>query len=140
MSGNSGDDSGISFMPYLSEQALARLYAKSKVVVVTSLREGFGLPIIESFGFGVPVITSNVDPMREVAGCAAVLVDPTNVSEIGDAMRSILSDPELARSLSWTKGTAGPRTSPSARVAELHLQVYQGQPVDTGAETVAAGT
>jgi alpha-1,3-rhamnosyl/mannosyltransferase len=59
----------------------------------TSLYEGFGLPIIEAFASEAPVITSNCTSMPEVAGNAAILVDPNNQAEITDAMNIIIQSP-----------------------------------------------
>ncbi len=60
-----------------------------------SLYEGFGLPIIEAQAYGVPVITSNCSSMPEVAGDAAILVDPLNVAEISNALYRIATDNKL---------------------------------------------
>ena len=64
-------------------------------MVYVSYFEGFGVPIVESFQSGVPVITSNVTSMPEVAGDAAILVNPFDVNEIAQAMLNIFQDPEL---------------------------------------------
>ena len=102
---------------------LAALYAGSACVVATSLQEGFGLPIIEGFGFGVPVITSAIDPMAEVAGDAALLVDPCSIGDIADAIVSVVSDPALARSL-VARGRVRMGVFASARVAERMIDIY----------------
>lgn len=117
-------DEAIEYLPRISDQELAGLYARSACIVATSLQEGFGLPIIEGFGFGAPVITSNVDPMREVAGDAALLVDPYSVPDIARAMVSTISDPVLARDL-VAKGRARLELFGSARVAEQMLEAYR---------------
>ena len=65
-----------------------------------SLYEGFGLPIVESMSFGKPVITSDVSSMPEVAGSAALLVDPLNVFDISEKMYALLNDRDLHRRLS----------------------------------------
>ena len=107
----------------MTDQELATLYSESACVVATSLEEGFCLPIIEGFGFGVPVITSNVDPMKEIAGAAAILVNPTSVAEIGRAMASAVADAALARSL-VERGHDRMREFSSIRVAEQMIGVY----------------
>lgn len=116
-------ETSIQFLPRMTDQELAMLYAGSACVVATSLEEGFCLPIIEGFGFGVPVITSNVDPMREIAGDAAILVDPTSVAEIGHAMTSVVADTALARSL-VERGRDRMQEFSSVRVAEQMIEVY----------------
>jgi glycosyltransferase involved in cell wall biosynthesis len=119
-----GEDSDIIFLARQTDDELALLYASSRVVVAASITEGFGLPIIESFGFGTPVIASDKDPMREVAGDAALLVDPTDVAAIGDAIARVLLDPELARSL-VEKGHVRARDFASGHIAQLHLEAYR---------------
>ncbi len=69
-------------------------------LVFTSLYEGFGLPIIEAFSTGTPVITSNCSSMPEVAGNAAILVDPANVREIAEAIIKLCCDAETRAVLS----------------------------------------
>jgi glycosyltransferase involved in cell wall biosynthesis len=117
------DEDTIQFLPRVSDEELAALYAGSSCVLATSLEEGFGLPIIEGFGFGIPVITSDLDPMREVAGGAAVLVNPRNGAEIGSAVASILSNAALARTL-VEKGRARMETFSSAHMAAQMDEVY----------------
>jgi glycosyltransferase involved in cell wall biosynthesis len=68
---------------------LASLYRRAKALVFASLYEGFGLPILEAFYHGCLVITSRVSSMPEVAGDAAVLVDPYDVAGITVAMQSL---------------------------------------------------
>lgn len=108
----------------LPETELSILYAESSCIVVASLEEGFGLLIIEAFGLGVPVITSNIDPMQEVAGDAALLVDPYNVSEISKAMVAVLTDPALAQSLA-AKGSQRLGAFSSKNVGDQILDVYR---------------
>ena len=64
-----------------------------------SLFEGFGIPILEAFAAEVPVITSNVSSMPEVAGEAALLVDPKSTDDIARAMSRLVTDPQLAKTL-----------------------------------------
>ena len=94
-----GSDPAIHYLPRISDSELARLYTESACVVSASLQEGFGLPIIEGFGFGTPVIASDVDPMREIAGGAALLVDPYDVEALKQAMVSVLTDAALTETL-----------------------------------------
>ena len=117
-------DRGVEFLPRLSDQALGQLYAGASCIVAASLVEGFGLPIIEGFGFGAPVITSNIDPMREIAGEAAVLVDPTDVGAMTQAMVQVLGDPHLAEQL-VARGHKRLRSFSSELVAAKMLEVYR---------------
>ena len=74
---------------------LVNLIRGATAVVFPSLYEGFGLPILESMVCGTPVITSNVGSMKEIAGDAALLVDPYNTREIKEAIAAIVSNSSL---------------------------------------------
>lgn len=89
----------MSFAGRLTEPDLAALYRGASVVLFPSLYEGFGLPIVEGFASGVPVVTSNVTSMPEVAAGAAVLVDPTNVDDIRDGLSRAYHDEPLRQAL-----------------------------------------
>ncbi len=121
---NTVGDSSIHYMPRLTDAEMATLYQESSCVVVVSLQEGFGLPIIEGFGFGSPVITSDLDPMREIAADAAMLVDPLDVDAIAGAMIAVLSEASLAEAL-VAKGQARLGAFSSAQIAEQMIEIYQ---------------
>lgn len=91
--------SGDLVMPaYLNGPDLEGLYALAMLVVFVSRYEGFGLPVLEAMVRGVPVITSSVSSLPEVAGEAAVLVDPGDPRSIAAAIKRLLADPaERAR-------------------------------------------
>jgi glycosyltransferase involved in cell wall biosynthesis len=120
---NISRDPKIDFLPRLSDAELGKLYSDAIAVVATSLQEGFGLPIIEAFGFNTPVITSNVDPMREIAADAAILVNPFSSTEIASAMTTIANDPVRAETL-VREGRIRLKDFSSARVGEQILSVY----------------
>lgn len=75
-------------------EELPRYIGSAEALCYVSLFEGFGIPILEGFEAGVPVITSNVSSMPEVAGDAAILADPSDHHSIGEAMTRIASDPD----------------------------------------------
>ena len=87
------------FTGHLERSELSKLMGAATALTYVSLFEGFGIPIVEAMNANVPVITSNVSSMPEVAGEAALLVDPTNVSSIAGAMRSIATDEGLRQKL-----------------------------------------
>jgi len=88
--------SDIIFTGYLSTTEMNYVVSSALALVYPSLFEGFGIPIVEGFAAHVPVITSNVTSMPEVAGDAALLVNPLSVTEIANAMEKIAMD-ELLR-------------------------------------------
>jgi alpha-1,3-rhamnosyl/mannosyltransferase len=85
----------VRWLERVPETDLRALYQAASVFVFPSLYEGFGLPVLEAFASGVPVITSNVTSLPEVAGDAALLVDPMRVDAIAEAMRRVVEDPSL---------------------------------------------
>ena len=87
------------FTGRLPIEDLAALTASALACTYVSYFEGFGVPIIESMKAGVPVITSNVTSMPEVAAGAALLIDPFNHQSIASAMASIYRDEQLRKRL-----------------------------------------
>ncbi|MEK7580229.1 MAG: glycosyltransferase family 1 protein [Patescibacteria group bacterium] len=85
---------------YINPEDLDPLFQGAKFFIFPSLYEGFGLPILEAMADGIPVITSNISSMPEIAKGRAILVDPLNVSEIAQAMSDLLTDAHLWRDLS----------------------------------------
>ena len=90
----------IEFKGFVSDEELARLMRGALAFVYPSLYEGFGLPVLEAMAQGIPVLTSDVGATREVAGDAALLVDPVSTSSIRDGLVRLLSDEALRRELS----------------------------------------
>ncbi|MCA0430413.1 MAG: glycosyltransferase family 4 protein [Bacteroidetes bacterium] len=89
----------IIFTGRLSNTDLANILSSAEALVYIPLFEGFGIPLIEAMECEVPVICSNVTSLPEVAGNAAVLVNPLNVNDISDAMCKIVNEPNLKQSL-----------------------------------------
>lgn len=83
----------------VSDQILATLYSRARIFLFPSLYEGFGLPILEAFHFGTPVLTSNNSGMAEVAGNAAILVDPLEVESIQNGITELLDENTAAEKL-----------------------------------------
>lgn len=83
----------------VSDRELVALYARCDVFVYPSLYEGFGLPVLEAMSLGAPVVTSNTSAIPEVAGDAAVLVDPLRVEELADGIWAVIAQPGLAADL-----------------------------------------
>lgn len=83
------------FSGRVSEKALAGLYRGALCLFFPSFYEGFGLPIVEAFASGTPVISSTVTSLPEVAGDAGLLVDPHDIDAMAQALRSLHDDPAL---------------------------------------------
>lgn len=89
----------IKYLDYVAETDKPKLYGESLAFVFPSLYEGFGLPVLEAMSYGVPVITSNNSSLPEVAGGAAILVDPLNVKQITEALRRLATDVKFRQSM-----------------------------------------
>jgi glycosyltransferase involved in cell wall biosynthesis len=81
----------VKYVGRVSDEELVLLYQNAECLAYVSLYEGFGLPILEAFRLGTPVVTSNIGSMKEVAGNAAVLVDPTDVKTIQAGIEKALN-------------------------------------------------
>jgi len=90
-----GGEDLIHFLGLLSLEDVPKLYKGSVAVVFVPLSEGFGLPILEGMASGVPVLTSNITSMPEVAGDAALLVDPYSTEGLKSALERIVNDKDL---------------------------------------------
>jgi glycosyltransferase involved in cell wall biosynthesis len=104
---------GVRHLGYVPEQDLPGITAAAAIFVYPSLYEGFGFPVAQSMAAGVPILTSNVSSLPEVARDAAVLVSPQSESEIRDGMLRLLTSPsererlaargrEIAAEYTWT--------------------------------------
>jgi glycosyltransferase involved in cell wall biosynthesis len=87
----------VKFLDYVAYRELPEVIGRAIALVFPSIWEGFGLPVLEAMACGTPVITSNLSALPEVAGEAALLVDPLEVKEIAVAMEQLVRD-EAARS------------------------------------------
>ncbi|MCS6813086.1 MAG: glycosyltransferase family 4 protein [Cyanobacteria bacterium] len=94
-----GIDRHVQFLDYAPYAQLPDLLRGAVALVFPSLWEGFGIPVLEAMACGTPVITSNLAAMPEVAGEAAILVDPYNIQAIAAAMRDVLNDRQLRQHL-----------------------------------------
>jgi glycosyltransferase involved in cell wall biosynthesis len=84
---------------YVTEQQLAEWYARASIFAFPSLDEGFGMPVLEAMAAGVPVVTSNRSALPEVAGDAALLVDPEDTEALREALRQLITNEDLRAKL-----------------------------------------
>jgi len=98
-----GLENRVRMLGFVPDKDLPALYSAARVFAFPSLYEGFGLPILEAMACGTPVVTSRASSMPEVAGDAALLVDPLDTDALAEALASALDD-ELLRSSLIEKG------------------------------------
>lgn len=122
-------------LEYATFSQLVNLIRGALAVAFPSLYEGFGLPILESAICGTPVITSNIGSMLEVAGDAAILVDPYNTREIKQAMIEVVRNAELCAEMASRGAVVAKRFSPEAYQKRL-----EGLYSRVAATSVAAAT
>ncbi len=124
-----GIKSHVLFLGFTNDQELRILYNCAELFVYPSFYEGFGFPIVEAFCCGTAVVTSNVSSCPEIAGDAALRVDPTSEEQIADTMASILENPQLkadlqskalkrAQEFCFMKG--------AREVLKVYREVYEG--------------
>jgi len=116
--------SGVEVLGYVTDAHLDRLYYNASLLLMPSIYEGFGLPIIEAMSRGTPVLTSNVSSMPEIAGSAAIYVDPSSVESILSGLYKVLSSPDLRDTMS-TKGMLRAKEFSWDRSAHDVLDVFK---------------
>lgn len=119
-----GIESSVVIKDYISAEQLPTLYKKSLGLIFASQYEGFGLNILEGFAAGVPVLTSDLGAMSEIAGGAALLVDPDDIDAISGGMKQLFQDENLRRVL-IEKGTARLADFNWERSAEKLIELWK---------------
>jgi glycosyltransferase involved in cell wall biosynthesis len=108
----------------LDHNQIVEEYRQADIVAFVSLFEGFGLPILEAQATGRPVITSNCSSMPEVAGEAALLINPHHIPEIRDALLTLISDEQLRKGL-IQKGFENVKKYSPTHIAALYAELYR---------------
>ena len=118
-----GTSIGVHPLGFLAPDDLPPLYAGCAAFCFPSLREGFGMPVLEAMAQGAPVVTSSGTATAEVAGDVGLLADPGDAGAIAGALARILDDPALAANLG-ARGRARAATFTWERTAELTAAAY----------------
>ena len=111
-------------LPWLGIDELELLYNSANLLLYPSLYEGFGLPILDAFACGLPVITSNISSMPEIGGDAAIYVDPLDTGDIKEKLDMVMSDKKL-REVIVKKGFQRVRQFSWEKVALETAEVYR---------------
>jgi glycosyltransferase involved in cell wall biosynthesis len=114
----------IHHLNYLSDQEVALFYSKADAFVYPSHYEGFGLPVLEAMTLGTPVVTSNTSSLPEVAGDAALLIDPNDSCSLAEAMLRVINDSQLRNEL-IQKGQHRAKLYSWETTAKATLQAYK---------------
>ena len=119
-----GMEERVIFTGFVSDEELDTLLRRAHFLVYPSLHEGFGMPIIEAMQVGTPVVASGIGGTAEVAGDAALLVDPYNIDEITFEMSRLLLGHKLHAELS-EKGIERASSYSWVRTSEKYLELYE---------------
>ena len=111
-------------LDYVKNTDLPGIYSIASLFLYPSFRESFGIPILEAMACGTPVITSNVFSMPEIAGEAALLVDPTNPDDMAQAIHKMLTDKALQQVLK-EKGFEQVKKFSWEKMAQDYIEIYK---------------
>jgi len=114
----------VHFPGFLRQEDLPAVISAAEAFAYPSLYEGFGIPVAEAMACGTPVLTSNVASLPEVAGDAAVTIDPRDTEAIADGLGRLARDPDLRASLA-EQGLARAARYDWKRTAQMTLAVYR---------------
>jgi glycosyltransferase involved in cell wall biosynthesis len=112
------------FTGFVSDEELDHLLKMAAFLVYPSLYEGFGIPLLEAFNVGTPVVTANTTATREIGEAAAVLIDPTSVEDMAGGMSKLFQDKELGENLS-EKGRERAQLYTWDKLGQQYLDLYQ---------------
>lgn len=119
-----GIENAVRWTGYLSDEQLVQTYQNADLLVHPSKYEGFGLQVVEAMACGIPVISSNAGSLPEVAGNAAILLDPEDVNGFTDKIHGVLTDQSTITSMS-EKGIAQAARFSWLNTARETLSIYK---------------
>jgi glycosyltransferase involved in cell wall biosynthesis len=104
--------SSIKLVEYCSDEEIRALYKKAKLFILGSKQEGFGIPLLEAFATGTPVVCSNATSMPEIAGDAALFFDPENPEEMAEKISIVIKNKDIWKMLQSNGSTQSKKYSP----------------------------
>jgi len=114
----------VRFVGYVGLEDLPALYQLADIAIFPSLDEGFGIPVLEAFAAGTPLVASTAGAIPEVAGDAALLCEPLDAEALADSIQRLLDDPDLRRRL-VAAGRQRAAVATWDASARAHATVYQ---------------
>jgi glycosyltransferase involved in cell wall biosynthesis len=121
---DAGAEDRVKFLDFVSIEQLAILYSQASVFVYPSVYEGFGMPLLEAFSLGCPVIASNATSIPEVGGDAAIYFNPFNEHEISEVLFRVLSNSSLREAMK-IKGIDRAKQFSWSETARKTIKAYQ---------------
>lgn len=116
-------DQDIIYPGYVTDESLVTLFAQAEAFVMPSFEEGFGIPVLESFAVGCPVVCSDIGALKEVAGDGALYFDPKNINDIAEKINKLLENKKLKTKLTQN-GEKRVKDFSWKKLAEETLKIY----------------
>lgn len=111
-------------IPWIEDDEMPLLYNSARVVFYPSLYEGFGLPVLEAMASGVPVVTSGIPALKEIAGEAAFFVDPTDIMDMRKGLKRVFEDKDIRKGL-IEKGLVRAKGFSWEKTVEQTVEIYE---------------
>jgi len=109
----------VHLIQHVDDGVLSTLYAHAQALVLVSLCEGFGLPLVEAMEWGIPLIASNTSSVAEIAGDAGLLVDPNDTDAIAEAFARMTEDEAMRSKLAHNSKIRGQQFSWKQAATEI---------------------
>ncbi len=117
----------IIYTGFITDQELVALYKSAGAYVFPTFEEGFGIPMLEAFACGTPVVASNIPVLKEIGGDAAMYFNPKDINDMESAIQEILNDQKLRKQI-LEKGNNRYLKFSWRQLAEQTLDCYRSFP------------
>ena len=112
------------WLGYVPDDLLPNLYSEATAFIFPSLYEGFGLPLVEAMACGCPTISSNMASLPEIGGKAAHFFDPTEISDMAEAIKKVCEDSEYQQTLAQ-RGTKQAKNFSWESSTKKHMDLFE---------------